>query len=269
MPQLPRRRRMADDLDGSERHVCGGWRGFLDEHGVRWTPSIRLVTGRFGVRVPGGAPRGPALAGRFSAVPGIRVAAATSVIYRPFPNRSLRPVFGHPGRGPALNRGPARPLRTSSPSPSPTSASTTICAGGSSTKRPRARPAVHRRRPPPFGPTPSTSSRTPASPATSAQRPCPPPPCGGRSLPLSADLVVGRTAGVAPGPVVGDQVSCLDHLSATTSSSPSAAPIGCRSHPPYTAWTEKPAAASDTRSSSKVRKRRSAVEASCVPSSKW
>jgi hypothetical protein len=32
--------------------------GFLDERGVRWTPSIPLLTGRFGVRVPGGAPSG-------------------------------------------------------------------------------------------------------------------------------------------------------------------------------------------------------------------
>jgi hypothetical protein len=31
-------------------------RCFLDERGVRWTPSIPLLTGRFGVRVPGGAP---------------------------------------------------------------------------------------------------------------------------------------------------------------------------------------------------------------------
>jgi hypothetical protein len=30
--------------------------GFLDERGVRWTPTIPLLTGRFGVRVPGGAP---------------------------------------------------------------------------------------------------------------------------------------------------------------------------------------------------------------------
>jgi hypothetical protein len=31
--------------------------GFLDERGVRWTPSIPLSTGRFGVQVPGGAPK--------------------------------------------------------------------------------------------------------------------------------------------------------------------------------------------------------------------
>jgi hypothetical protein len=40
--------------------------GFLDERGVRWTPTIPLSTGRFGVRVPGGAhtrtgPYGPVL----------------------------------------------------------------------------------------------------------------------------------------------------------------------------------------------------------------
>jgi hypothetical protein len=41
----------------------------VDVAGVRWTRSVGLLTGRFGVRVPGGAPREPARSGRFSAFP--------------------------------------------------------------------------------------------------------------------------------------------------------------------------------------------------------
>ena len=74
--------------------------GFLDEHGVRWTAWIPLLTGRFGVRVPGGArtrtgPCGPVLS----------CCALHGVIAAPR-QQPMAGLPGHPRASPATARLP-------------------------------------------------------------------------------------------------------------------------------------------------------------------
>jgi hypothetical protein len=74
----------------------------VDVDGVRWTRSVGLLTGRFGVRVPGGAPREPAPRGRFSAFWATGGVPLHGDIHRLFPTWSLTPSSASYGRPPLL-----------------------------------------------------------------------------------------------------------------------------------------------------------------------